>query len=508
MTRDEPVTSRSEPGDVPDLPGPHADDPDPRAETLVRAAVEVLTAALPGAVASRAAHDELVAAVPADLEGLGDGARRRVTAAMILVKTRANAVYEAVALADAERALLPAARKADLGDAALSACWAAASEAYAALGLPRRGSACARNAAEYARAAGDDAHLFRALELLTVNRALNGELGLTRESANAAHELERKHGWENTSTAYLLLVGEVLHAYDTLDVDTLVTCAERFRRGQPGDPAWVAMACYAEAIELLIRGRHSEALAAITRVTNSSDQLRIPLIVQGFATGFVATVLTARGEPQRVLQLLDGRESSPGHALCYDVHRASAYLLLGNDRQALVTTDGCMRLGTDHCLRTLPPVLLQRAIANHRLGHHAAADAALADAFSLYRSTGATGVPLSIVPRGDLEELLARLRARQPHLASDIDELSANALASFITVPTDLPVPPSLTKRETLVAHQLRGQGTMAEIAGTLLVSVNTIKTQIRSLYHKLGVSSREDAVAHLERSGFYDRSS
>jgi LuxR family maltose regulon positive regulatory protein len=34
------------------------------------------------------------------------------------------------------------------------------------------------------------------------------------------------------------------------------------------------------------------------------------------------------------------------------------------------------------------------------------------------------------------------------------------------------------------------------EIAGELFVSVNTVKTHVRSIYRKLGVSSRRDAVA------------
>ncbi|GAA1604398.1 helix-turn-helix transcriptional regulator [Leucobacter chromiireducens] len=56
----------------------------------------------------------------------------------------------------------------------------------------------------------------------------------------------------------------------------------------------------------------------------------------------------------------------------------------------------------------------------------------------------------------------------------------------------------SLTKRELLVLAQLRTTQTLAEIAEVLGVSLNTVKTQATSIYRKLGVSSRREAVAVL----------
>ena len=53
-----------------------------------------------------------------------------------------------------------------------------------------------------------------------------------------------------------------------------------------------------------------------------------------------------------------------------------------------------------------------------------------------------------------------------------------------------------LTRRELEVLNSLRTNMTIAEIAQALYVSVNTIKSQKRSLYRKLGVSTRRAAVA------------
>ncbi|WP_432834912.1 LuxR C-terminal-related transcriptional regulator [Dactylosporangium sp. CA-092794] len=52
-----------------------------------------------------------------------------------------------------------------------------------------------------------------------------------------------------------------------------------------------------------------------------------------------------------------------------------------------------------------------------------------------------------------------------------------------------------LTERETLVLQYLRSMLSLAEIATVLSVSSNTVKTHVRHVYRKLGVSRRRDAV-------------
>jgi len=56
----------------------------------------------------------------------------------------------------------------------------------------------------------------------------------------------------------------------------------------------------------------------------------------------------------------------------------------------------------------------------------------------------------------------------------------------------------ALSEREKSVFDQLRTTRTMAEIALTLEVSINTVKTHQRAIYRKLGVSSRREALRLL----------
>ena len=52
-----------------------------------------------------------------------------------------------------------------------------------------------------------------------------------------------------------------------------------------------------------------------------------------------------------------------------------------------------------------------------------------------------------------------------------------------------------LTEKESQVLFYLRSMLSIAEIAAVLSVSTNTVKTHVRHVYRKLGVSRRRDAV-------------
>lgn len=54
---------------------------------------------------------------------------------------------------------------------------------------------------------------------------------------------------------------------------------------------------------------------------------------------------------------------------------------------------------------------------------------------------------------------------------------------------------PTLTRRERVVLARLDEDVTLEEIAKELFVTRNTVKSQVRSVYRKLGISSRSEAV-------------
>ncbi|MCW5950716.1 MAG: helix-turn-helix transcriptional regulator [Propionibacteriaceae bacterium] len=467
-----------------------------------RAAAELLRSALPGEpAASVRSIETLLAIPPARLPELEHNQRRLVGAAMILAQARHGSANEAVGLATAELDRRLTQNDPDLSSATLGSFWAAASEAYLTAGLARHASQAARRAGEHALETTGEALRYRARSLLALARTLNGEYGLAARAIHDAAALEKRHAWHQTPGTCFLLAARLQLASARLDAASLTEIARRLS-GSPESPIGRALQALAGATAALINGRPGDAIAMITAVANSTDQPAIPPLLRGFLISFHATALTARGEPQKALMLLETMQSAKEHIVCFDVPRASAQLQRGADREVLTTTDDCIKLGTQHCLRTLPSILLRRAIANERLGYRDAADTAFYDAFSVMHRSGAVD-PLVTLPCAEVLGLLARMCDARPDLAPAAAELRRRAQ----TTPSAKPPPfvvPSLTERESLIASHLRGPKTLAEIAAALYVSRNTVKTQVSSLYRKLGTTDRRGTIVALERAGFF----
>ncbi|WP_069387776.1 helix-turn-helix transcriptional regulator [Cellulosimicrobium cellulans] len=100
---------------------------------------------------------------------------------------------------------------------------------------------------------------------------------------------------------------------------------------------------------------------------------------------------------------------------------------------------------------------------------------------------------LALLPRRDLRAL-ADLAARSRDQTAQRVIAEAEPVPELFVPIADLPQP--LTDREIVVLDALMRHATAAEISRSLMVSVNTVKSQLRSVYRKLGVRRREDALA------------
>ena len=79
----------------------------------------------------------------------------------------------------------------------------------------------------------------------------------------------------------------------------------------------------------------------------------------------------------------------------------------------------------------------------------------------------------------------------------------AFATKVLTSLPAAVPDPTDrLTMREQALLAELPSMRTAEEIAHTMFVSVNTVKTHLRGIYRKLGVSHRRDAITVARQRG------
>ena len=93
-----------------------------------------------------------------------------------------------------------------------------------------------------------------------------------------------------------------------------------------------------------------------------------------------------------------------------------------------------------------------------------------------------------------------------PILGTRVGQLGEEAVENILAVALSRPLLSaleSLTTRERAVAAAAANGASIAEIAEQLFVSPNTVKSQLRGVYRKLGLSSREDLAREGRRYGF-----
>jgi DNA-binding CsgD family transcriptional regulator len=89
---------------------------------------------------------------------------------------------------------------------------------------------------------------------------------------------------------------------------------------------------------------------------------------------------------------------------------------------------------------------------------------------------------------------LAGYMAGRPNIISSLE--SSSLMRREEEAATPPPLGPPLSPREREVLGELARGATYADIGATLFLSANTVKTHISSLYSKLGVSRRSEALA------------
>jgi len=238
--------------------------------------------------------------------------------------------------------------------------------------------------------------------------------------------------------------------------------------------------------------------------------------------------MTATGDLVGVLDAIDKAETLeqiPAASLAFEVAtvaRAKALMLLGELAAAARVLDqvderpgGLFAIAVARIRLTLleegpePAIAAARRLVVRRgVGPTARVEALLLEAWAQKALLGAVE-PTRVAPLGPViarKGLWRLLQLVPEHVVDDVPGLVGRAdfpRQLFLTEPS---IGAGLSAVELEVLEALAGPATLAEIAKSRFVSLNTVKTQVASIYRRLGVHGRRAAVSEAMRRGLIAR--
>ena len=190
-----------------------------------------------------------------------------------------------------------------------------------------------------------------------------------------------------------------------------------------------------------------------------------------------------------------------------DLARIYALGYLGLVRLAAADQDGARAVTEEACSRAGRPPASEHFVSAMALLAHAQLvgdDAVAEQAVALARrGAAALEIGLALVTLGELRRDPATLQLAREEIAAceDAGQLPDAITAAEVGLRGRAPGPRrklagDLSDRELAVLRLLPGDASLREIAASLYLSLNTVKTHVRSIYRKLGASTREEAVS------------
>jgi LuxR family maltose regulon positive regulatory protein len=201
-----------------------------------------------------------------------------------------------------------------------------------------------------------------------------------------------------------------------------------------------------------------------------------------------ADLMLASGAPEGARRVLRGRPSTSVPLILVRARLSLADDHSGEARSLL----SLILQGEEVTPRQRAEALLLDAISESRLGYSDSAKRAVHRAFGILESHQIS-MPLVMVPHAELLQL--------------IDDPAHRMMVEGLADPFSFALSPiALSDAERAVMTMLASSETVEVAAQRLYLSINTVKSHLRRIYRKLGVSSREAAVTAARQRGLLDR--
>jgi len=324
---------------------------------------------------------------------------------------------------------------------------------------------------------------------------IHGRLPDAYRRAFAARQIAERRGWTSEPQALALYAALALVHLEwnqldaaTREVDSGLTVSD-----SGSDPACQLVLAIAAIGIAVVKRDNTAVRAAADRLDAIKQQAgELPPLLAGWCAVALADANLSAGGPDAAIDGLVRTNEPSGYADALErVVHAKAHLLLDQPDAALDLLDPVGATALPYLGAVVEGRILV-AVAADRLHRDTAAMAAITEAVDLAQSVSMVRPFLTGDPR------VATLIARHRHVVARHLEFTRELIPAARddeTDATDHPLAEGLTERELAVLVYLPTMFRAPEIAADLFVSVNTVKTHQRSIYRKLGVATRRDAV-------------
>ncbi|GAA0622405.1 LuxR family transcriptional regulator [Kutzneria viridogrisea] len=351
-----------------------------------------------------------------------------------------------------------------------------------------------------ASAAGRDQIALECLTRLALASPGRGDYARMRERAVAALRFAAERGLTDSHSSACARVAAAWAAHQTLDpmVGHHLSPVMAQLLAGPVEPA-VELAARALALVLAVeQGRQPlRALAALhARFACLTRDVPVPPALIAAGSTIAVGAALSLGETARAVAAVQQARVRLGDNGDVRVLRAMVHKQRGRARdvRAVLRAVTCGEVPV-HVVESAVRAHLMFAVLEEENGVRGGARRSLEAALEL------AGRSHALRPFVDTGAATRQLLAANLGRLGSLDPLAEDLLARIPAHPAS-GLPEGLTPRERALLEELPSMRTTGEIARDLFVSVNTVKTHLRSVYRKLGVSSRRAAVVAARSRG------
>lgn len=291
------------------------------------------------------------------------------------------------------------------------------------------------------------------------------------------------------------LVAQILVAVERHDLEA-AAAGEAATLAAARGSDWKPMCYVALGYQRLAARRFADGLDVLDR----AQQAYFAWTPAGFARSaeeqLRASILVQLDHGDQAWAILRTIEPDEHHIVCPARIIAQLRLAHGDLLGAAAALTACEAIATSHSPRTMAEVRMLRAAIEYERGELPLSDTIFDRCLVTMARTGSRA-GMRRIPPGTLAALAARALTR------DHDAEATRILRRIAdTTEGEARLIEPLSRRELLVLAEVEKGSTVAGIAAALFISPNTVKTHLRRLYRKLGVTTRTDAMRKAKSLG------